>query len=105
MVFRTLFEQLFVHKLHVGQHVFFSSLARAFSKSTIVYQDYIIAKSVKVSGVFGPALNTSGIAMKIQDQSLGIRAIKMQSVNAHAWCYIKEQFLKRCVIFVFKVLG
>jgi hypothetical protein len=104
MVFRALFQQLFVDKLHIGQHVFFSTLSGALAKATIVYQDYVIAKPVKVSGVFGPSFNTSGIAMKIEDESLGFFAIKMKSINTHTWSYVKKQFLKRRVILVFKVL-
>lgn len=94
----------FVYHLHIVQHFFFAAFAGAFAKAAVVYQYYIVIVSVKIAGIFSPAFNASGIAMKIQDEAFRLLAVKMQTINAYTGCCIKKQFFKRYIVFKLKIL-
>lgn len=103
MVFGMIFEQGLVYKLHIGQHFFFTTLAGAFAKATVVNHHYIIIVPVKVTAIFSPAFDTAGIAVEVKDQSFGLFPVEVKAIDANARCYIKEQFLKGNIVFEGKV--
>jgi hypothetical protein len=91
--------------LHIVEHGGLASLACAFPKAPVIYQDDIIIIPVKIFGIFCPTLNASGIAMKIKDQSQGFFAVKMQTIDTHPRGYVKKKFGERCIVMILKILG
>ena len=89
MVFGILDKQLAVYILHVTEYIVLAAFARAFAETAVIHQHHIVIVAVKIAGVFGPAFYAAGIAMKIQDQSLRIGAVKVQAIDAHPGRHIK----------------
>lgn len=94
MVFGVIFGKGLVDKLHISQHFLFAAPARAFAEAAIVDHNHIVIVPVEIPGIFGPSFNTTGIAMKIKNESLGFIAVEMKSVDAYAGGYVEEQFMK-----------
>lgn len=90
VVFGVFSDQNIINELHVVQHVFFAAFAGTFAKAPVIYQHYIVTIAVKITRILSPAFYAAGVAMKIKDQSFGIGAVKVESVNAHARRNIKE---------------
>ena len=95
--------QRIVYKLQVAQHACFVAFAGAFAKSTVIHQYHIIIVAVKIARILRPAFDAAGVAMKVQDQSLGLLAVKMQSVDPYTLLYLKIQFFERNIVFEFKI--
>ncbi len=97
-------EQVIVNKLHIGDHVFLIPLAGAFAETPVIHQHHIIIIAVKIPGIFCPALYAAAVAVKIKDESQRVLHFKMQPVDTYPRLHIKEQFFKRCIVFVNKIL-
>jgi hypothetical protein len=104
IMLRIFFDQLFVHYLHIGQHISLTSFSCTLAKSTVINKHHIVLVTIEIAGIFCPAFDTAGIAMKVKDQSFRICTIEMKAVNAHAGRYIEKQFFKRRFIFILKIL-
>lgn len=104
MMFGILLQQCFVNKLHVAQHFPFAPFAGAFSKAAVVYKHHIVVVAVKVHRIFGPALDASAVAMKIEDQSGRVIAVKMEAIDPDAGLNIKEIFAEGDLVSEFEIL-
>ncbi len=80
------------------EHGMLASFTGTFTKPPVINQHHIIIIAVKILGVFGPALDTAGVSMKIQDQSGRLLPEKMEAVDANAFFHIKKQFTERRII-------
>jgi hypothetical protein len=104
VMFGILLRQPAVNKLHIAEHFFFTALAGAFAESAVIHQHHIIFVAVKITGIFGPAFNAPGIAVKIEDESFGIVAVKMQGIDADTRRNIKKIFLEGYIVPELKIL-
>ena len=95
--------QVAVHKLHIIEHVGFSSFSSALSKAPVVHEYHIIIIPVKIPGIPCPSFNASGIPMEVKYQTPGLFPVKMQTIDAHSRSHIKIQFTERNVIFELKI--
>ena len=87
-----------INKLHIGQHFLFTAWPGAFPESAVVNKYYVIIVTIKITGIFRPALNAAGITMKIENKSCGIFPVEMQRVYTHALLDIEEIFFERDII-------
>lgn len=92
-----------INELHIIKHFRFTSFARAFPKSAVINQHYIIIIAVKILCIFRPPFDAFRIAMKIKDQTFWMLTVKMQTIDANTCRHIKIQFPERDVIFKFKI--
>jgi len=94
----------FIDKLHIIQHLLFTSLSCAFSKAPVIHQHYVIVVAVKIFGIFRPSFNTPGIAMKVENKTDGFSRIKMQAIDTNTWAHIKKIFPERGIILKLETL-
>lgn len=100
---RVLLQESSIHKLGIRKHIFFCTLAGAFSKSPVVYQNNIIVVAVKILCIFCPTFYTSRVTMKIKNKTLGIVTKKMQAIYPDIGLGFKKQFFKRSVVLELKI--
>ena len=103
MLLRIVFQQAIVDILHIVEHVLFAALAGAFTKPAIVDQYYIIIVAVKIPGILCPAFNASRISVKIKYETGRFFPVKMKTVDADPWFYIKEIFFERDIVFELEI--
>jgi hypothetical protein len=104
VVFPILVFHFSVNKLHILQHFLFTSFSRAFSKTTVIHEQYIIVVAVKITGITGPTLNAPGVAMKIKDQSFWIFPEEMKSIDTYSWFDIEKIFPEGDIVFELEIL-
>lgn len=104
MIFRMHRRQGVVYKLHIAQHIVLTPFAGAFSKTPVIHQYHIISELQKITGIFCPALDTAGIAMKIQYEPLWFGYMKMKAVDTYSRRYIKKEFFERKIILVLEIM-
>ena len=104
MVFRIFFQQTSINILHVAQHILFVSFTRAFSKTAIIDQYHIIIIAIKIPGIFGPSFYASRVTMKVEDETSGLFAIKMEPIYSNTRLYIKKIFFEWDIILELKIL-
>ena len=104
MILGKIFLQLIIHELHIVQHFFLASLTGTFSEAPVINQQYIIIKPVKITGIPGPALDATCIAMKIEDQTFWLFAKEVKSVYPNTGTYIKEILPEGDIVFELKIL-
>jgi hypothetical protein len=103
VVFGIGFGQVAVYKLHIIEHVGFSSFSCALSKAPVVHEYYVIIIPVKIPGIPCPSFNTSSIPMEVKYQTPGMFPVKMQTIDAYTRSHIKIQFPERNVIYKLKI--
>jgi hypothetical protein len=96
--------QLIINELHITQHFFFASFAGAFSKSPVIYQPHIIIIAIKIFGIPGPAFDTPGVSMKVENKPFWIFPVKMKTVDPDTGLNIKKIFFERDIILELEIL-
>ncbi len=103
MLFFVLNDQAVVHELHIGQHFLLTAFPGALAESAVIDHYQVVIVAVEIACIFCPAFDAAGIAVEIEDQSLGSFAEKMQAVDLNARRNIEEQFFEGNIVTELKI--
>lgn len=67
VVFRILLYQPGINKLHIAEHLLFTSFPGTFSKTPVINKHHVIIVAVKILCVFGPPFYAPAVPMKVEN--------------------------------------
>lgn len=105
VILGALFFEPVVYELHIGQHLFFTSFAGAFSEATVIHHHYIIIVPVEIACVPGPTLDAAGIAVEVEDDAFGVFPVKMEAIDPYAGLDIEEELFEGNIVFELEIGG